>query len=93
MADMTFGQFVAQERAAQGWSQEELAEKALLSTRAVSAIEQGQVKDPRISTVCALAYALGRSFFAKSYHYFDKAEDVELPPEVLESTPQQERSA
>ncbi|GGI74990.1 helix-turn-helix domain-containing protein [Deinococcus wulumuqiensis] len=72
MTDMTFGQFVAQERSAQGWSQEELAEKAALSTRAISAIEQGQVKDPRISTVRALARAFGESFFAEAYHYFDK---------------------
>lgn len=76
MTDMTFGQFVAQERSAQGWSQEELAEKARLSTRAISAIEQGQVKDPRISTVQALARALGESFFANSYHYFDKRKEA-----------------
>ncbi|WP_084542840.1 helix-turn-helix domain-containing protein [Deinococcus murrayi] len=76
MPDLTFGQLVARERAARSWSQDELAAKSGLSTRAVSAIEQGRVKDPRISTVRALARALGESFFAEAYRYTDIRESV-----------------
>lgn len=69
MTDMTFGQMVASHRKRHDWSQEELAEKSGLTTRAISAIEQGQVKDPRISTIRALGRALGDSFFTDAYRY------------------------
>jgi transcriptional regulator with XRE-family HTH domain len=42
-----------------GMSQQELAVKAGLSVSVVSQIEQGRKEDPRMSTVRALAQALG----------------------------------
>jgi transcriptional regulator with XRE-family HTH domain len=48
-------------RAAAGMSQQALAVAAGLSTSIVSQIEQGQKEDPRISTIQALAQALGVS--------------------------------
>lgn len=72
MDDTTFGQMVADHRRRHGLSQEELAEKSGITTRAVSAIEQGQVKDPRLSTIKALGRVLGESFFTDAYRYSDK---------------------
>jgi transcriptional regulator with XRE-family HTH domain len=46
-------------REAAGLSQQALAVAAGLSTSVVSQVEQGQRQDPRISTVAALAEALG----------------------------------
>jgi transcriptional regulator with XRE-family HTH domain len=46
-------------REAAGLSQQELAVKAGLSVSVVSQIEQGKKADPRMSTVVALASALG----------------------------------
>lgn len=76
MADMTFGEMVASHRNRCGWSQEVLAERSGMTTRAIQAIEQGQVKDPRISTIRALGRVLGDSFFADSYRYSHKSSAV-----------------
>jgi DNA-binding XRE family transcriptional regulator len=46
-------------REAAGLSQEDLAGKARLSLSAICKIEQGKKPDPRVSTVQALAAALG----------------------------------
>ena len=52
---------VRQYREAAHLSQQELATKAGLSISVVSQIEQGNIADPRVSTVTALADALGVS--------------------------------
>ena len=46
-------------RAAAGLTQQALAEKARLSISAVVQIESGKIPDPRVSTMKALAVALG----------------------------------
>jgi predicted transcriptional regulator len=43
-------------------TQQDLAMKAGLSIRIVAALEVGETLDPRVSTVGALAWALGCSF-------------------------------
>jgi transcriptional regulator with XRE-family HTH domain len=48
-------------RQAAGWSQQQLATLAGLSMSAVALIEQGKKPDPHLSTVVALAGALGVS--------------------------------
>jgi transcriptional regulator with XRE-family HTH domain len=53
------GQRVRQLREAAGMSQQALAVAAGLSMSVVAQLEQGQREDPRISTVAALARALG----------------------------------
>jgi transcriptional regulator with XRE-family HTH domain len=55
----TIGQSVKDLRAAVGLTQQELAVKAGLSVSVVSQIEQGTNADPRLSTLAALARALG----------------------------------
>lgn len=78
MADRTFGQLVAHYRDLRGLSQEALGAESGISTRTVSAIEQGIIKDPRISTVKGLGKALGADFLAQAYHYSDNSELSEL---------------
>ena len=59
-----------------GWSQQELADKAIVSVNAVNRLERGQV-DPRVSTLTAVDKALGRAgveFLAAG----DKGEGVRL---------------
>ena len=43
-----------------GWSQQELADKAIVSLNAVNRLERGQV-DPRASTLSAVEKALNRA--------------------------------
>ena len=43
-----------------GWSQQELADKAIVSVNAVNRLERGQV-DSRLSTLAAVEKALGRA--------------------------------
>ncbi|MEI6073473.1 MAG: helix-turn-helix transcriptional regulator [Verrucomicrobiae bacterium] len=56
----TFGLNVARLRAAKGFSQEKLAEKAEIDRTYVSGIERG-VRNPGIKTVLQIAKALGVS--------------------------------
>lgn len=53
-----FGRFLRRCRLARGWSQEQLAEAARLSARAISDLERGARRAPRRETVAALADAL-----------------------------------
>jgi len=67
----TFGELLKRYRMAAGLSQQQLAELASLSTRAVSALEQGTRQAPQRETVCLLATALSlteqeRTAFAAS---------------------------
>ncbi len=57
----SIGQRLKQLREAAGLTQQELAVKAGLSVSNLSQIEQGQKEDPRVSTVLALAKAMGVS--------------------------------
>lgn len=43
-----------------GWSQQQLADKAIVSVNAINRLERGQV-DPRVSTLTAVEKALGRA--------------------------------
>ena len=54
----TFGELLRRFRVAAGLTQEELAERAQLSTRAVSDLERGINRTPRRDTVQLLADAL-----------------------------------
>ena len=54
-----FGQQLLRLRQRSGLTQAQLAERAGLSTAIVAALEQGRRLDPRLSTVCNLAAALG----------------------------------
>lgn len=47
-------------RALLGWSQQELADKAIVSLNAVTRLERGDV-DPRVSTVSAIQKALEKA--------------------------------
>ncbi|HEY3505305.1 MAG TPA: helix-turn-helix domain-containing protein, partial [Actinocatenispora sp.] len=58
-ATTTFAQVLARTRAAAGLTQEELAERAELSVRAVSNLERGEASRPRRGTIDRLAAALG----------------------------------
>jgi predicted ATPase/DNA-binding XRE family transcriptional regulator len=53
-----FGRLVQRYRLAVGWTQEELAERAGLSARAISDLERGVKSQPRLDTVRRLAQAL-----------------------------------
>lgn len=46
-------------RKAKGWTQQQLAQKAGIVFSVLTKIEQGATKDPGLSTVMALAGALG----------------------------------
>ena len=56
-----FGAMLREHRAAAGLTQEELASKAGLTAKAVSALERGERKRPYPHTVRALSEALGLS--------------------------------
>ncbi|MFT3810072.1 MAG: helix-turn-helix domain-containing protein [Micropepsaceae bacterium] len=63
-------------RALLGWSQQKLADSAIVSVNAVTRLERGDV-DPRVSTVVALQKALSKAgieFLAAG----DKGEGVRL---------------
>jgi predicted transcriptional regulator len=47
-------------RALLGWSQQQLADKAIVSLNAVTRLERGEV-DPRLSTLTALQKALSKA--------------------------------
>jgi predicted ATPase len=53
-----FGQFVATQRHAIGWSQEELAERSTLSVRTIRNLETGSITSPRKSSVDLVVEAL-----------------------------------
>src|SRR3712207_710939 len=59
--DLTFGSRLRQLRGAAGLTQEELALRAGLSPRAISALERGERQRPYPHTVRTLANALGLS--------------------------------
>ena len=59
--DITFGARLRRHREAAGFTQEELAQKAGLSTNAVGQLERGERKHPYPHTVRSLAEALGLS--------------------------------
>ncbi|MCP2015650.1 transcriptional regulator with XRE-family HTH domain [Deinococcus sp. HSC-46F16] len=71
MTQNPFGTWLAEARAEKEWSQEQLATetKGEVSVKTISAIEQGRIQDPRLSTVESLCRALGRSFFAEAQRY------------------------
>ena len=48
-------------RKEKGWSQQKLAEKAGISYVVITKVEQGQTKDPTLSSLTKLADALGVS--------------------------------
>ena len=54
-----FAQELRRQRLAHGWTQQELAERAGLSTRAISDLERGTNHSPRLVTVRLLSDALG----------------------------------
>jgi transcriptional regulator with XRE-family HTH domain len=56
---MRHGDELRRRRKALGLTQDALAERARLSTHYISAIENGRIKDPSLSTLAALAKALG----------------------------------
>jgi transcriptional regulator with XRE-family HTH domain len=53
------GERVKEKRKALGITQERLARNADMPSRVVSSLERGETTDPRMSTVAALAKALG----------------------------------
>jgi pimeloyl-ACP methyl ester carboxylesterase/transcriptional regulator with XRE-family HTH domain len=55
----TFGELLRRHRLGCGWTQNELAERAGLSTRAISDLERGANEGPRLVTVRLLIEALG----------------------------------
>jgi transcriptional regulator with XRE-family HTH domain len=61
-----FGDLLRRHRALGGMSQEELAERARLSARAISDLERGVKRTPRRNTVRLLVEALGLSGAARA---------------------------
>lgn len=61
MAESTFAENLLRLRKAAGLSQMELASRAGLTVSSVSQLEQGKIRDPRMSTVIVIANALGVS--------------------------------
>ena len=57
----TFGELLRRYRMVAGLTQEALAERAHVSTRAIAALEQGINRAPRVATLALLAEALGLS--------------------------------
>jgi transcriptional regulator with XRE-family HTH domain len=57
--DNTLAASLRRHRLALGWTQQDLAVTAGLSVGIVSQLEQGATGDPRISTLSAIARALG----------------------------------
>lgn len=47
-------------RALLGWSQQQLADKAIVSLKAVTRLEKGDV-DPRLSTITAIQQAIAKA--------------------------------
>ena len=77
---MTFGEWLAKARETRGteWTQERLATDSGISVKTIAAIEQGKIKDPRLSTVQALCSSLNRDFFAESQRYNAKTPSNEV---------------
>src|SRR6185437_9243992 len=65
-ARVPFGMMLKRYRLAAGLTQEELAERAHLSVRAVSALEQGVNHAPRKETVALLTEALALDSMARA---------------------------
>jgi len=63
-------------RALLGWSQQQLADKAIVSLNAVTRLEKGQV-DPRVSTLAAIEKALVKAGI-EFLHVGEKGEGVRL---------------
>lgn len=79
----TIGQNLKRMRAAAGMTQQGLATAAALSVSVVSQIEQGTNRDPRMTTLVALAGALGVSVdVLVSGGSAATNESVEMPGEV-----------
>ena len=57
VADMITARQIKAARALLGWSQQKLADKAIVSLNAITRLEGGHV-DPRVSTVAAIEKAL-----------------------------------
>lgn len=64
-------------RALLGWSQQELADKAIVSVNAVRRLECGQV-DPRLSTISAVKGALEQAGVELQFADANKGEGVRL---------------
>lgn len=60
MATIDFGKVIKDRRVSRGWTQEQLASTAEISTRYVQSLEAGN-KSPSIETVFKLSKALGTS--------------------------------
>ncbi len=61
-----FGELLRQFRTARGWTQEELAERATISPRAIINCESGATLRPQRETVRLLAEALGLSPYERA---------------------------
>ncbi len=59
MLSRNFGEYLASQRRAAGWSQEDLAERSTVSVRTIRNLETGAIKSPRKSSVDLLLGAFG----------------------------------
>lgn len=84
---MAFGEILRRHRERLLWSRDELAERAGLSTRAITYLETGRVQRPRGSTVRLLADALALS--AEDRATFEQATlpPSEAPPDAGAASP------
>lgn len=80
--DSLFGSLLRRHRASVGLTQEELAERAGISPRAVSALERGDRRAPRRDTVERLAEALGLSSGERT-RFAAAARDAPSPPALM----------
>lgn len=60
----TLGEYITERRLDKGWSQRELARRANRSPSAISKLEGGQIADPGIDLLTAIAKALKISVFS-----------------------------
>jgi non-specific serine/threonine protein kinase len=87
----SFADLLRQYRHLADLTQEELAERAHLSTRAISALEQGQNHGPRRDTVALLAEALALAPGRRAqFTAAARAVRVREAPAVIEDTPEPE---
>ena len=80
----TFGAMLRQLRRRAGLSQEELANRAYVSTRAVSDLERGVNLRPRLHTAVALADGLGLTGDERAEFERHARPDVDAPPDTTD---------
>jgi transcriptional regulator with XRE-family HTH domain len=92
-SDTHIGERIKRHRERAGLTQQQLATKAGISLSNLSQIEQGQKEDPRISTVQAIAAALGMGLDALVSDSGERAAPAGQPSAERTSAPSRGKGA